>query len=310
MNRYKALVTKEINEAGIKLLEKYFDVTVVPAMSSQEMAEIIEPYHLLALRISTYIGRDIIQKAKNLKAIISATAGLDHIDVALCHEKNIEVMDASGGNSDIVAELTIGIIVNLARQICRANNDIKKGEWNRNKYLGKELAYKTLGIIGFGNIGKRVGEIARCLKMDVLFYDTYVSEENGKKSGGTKVSLEELLRRSDVVTIHTPLNAETENLISKKQFEIMKDGAILLNMGRGGIVNEKDLYNALASGKLMGAGGDVMGTEPCTDSPLYGFENFIITPHFGGLVPETQARLATIVAKKAIKLFGFNLDEH
>ncbi|MGI6097741.1 MAG: hydroxyacid dehydrogenase [Dethiobacteria bacterium] len=308
MSKLKALVIDDIHPDGAEKLKKFFEVTKLPALNTEELAEAIEPYHLLMMRVSAFVGEKVLAKAKNLKVIASSTAGLSHVDLELCRQKNITVVNAPGGNVDSVVELTIGRMIDLARSVPQANYDVKNGTWDRFRYTGMELAGKKLGVVAFGKIGRRVAEIARFMGMEILAFDPYVSEEEGKKAGAKMVSLKELLRESDIITVHAPLTPDTKDLIDREELAMMKDGALLLNMGRGGVVNEDALYEALKSGKLGAAGFDVMVEEPCLESPLYELDNFIITPHIGGQTPEALRRMALIAADKAIEAFGFKED--
>lgn len=301
----KALIIDDIHPIAGEILGKHMEVTKMRALNTKQLAATIGPYHVLMMRISAKVGPTVVDRAPNLKVVASATAGLDHVDVEYCRKKGIAVVNASGGNAESVAELTIGRIIDLFREVHRANKDVKSGEWNRAKYKGRELYGKTLGLIAIGNVGKRVAELARCFGMKVIAYDPYVSEQAAAAMGVRLVAnLEELLSESDVISIHAPLTPETRHMISGPQIARMKDGAYIVNMGRGGIVDEEAAYEALRSGKLGGMGVDVMEQEPCLNSPLYELDNFIVTPHYGGQTPEALERMASIAAHRALQSLG------
>lgn len=303
--RLKALIIDDINPVAAEILGKYMDVTVDKRpLKTEELASVIEPYHLLMMRVSAKIGPSVIDKAPNLKIVASATAGLDHVDLGYCREKGITVINAAGGNAESVAELAFGFMISLFREIPRASKDVKSGVWNRAAYNGRELLGKTLGLVAVGNVGRRVAELSRAFGMSVLAFDPYVSQEAAREMGVKLVSLEEVLRESDVVSIHAPLTPETRHMISAPQIAMMKDGAYLVNAGRGGIVDEAAAYEALKSGKLAGMAADVMEVEPCLQSPLYELDNFIVTPHFGGQTPEALKRMASIAAERALEALG------
>ncbi|NLC51569.1 MAG: hydroxyacid dehydrogenase [Firmicutes bacterium] len=310
LSAIKAIVIDDIHPDGVSLLQEHFQVTKLPALTTEELAEKIEPYHVLMTRISAFIGEKVLSRAANLKVIASATTDLGHIDLDICREKQITVVNAPGGNASSIAELTIGRMIDLARCVPQANHDVKLGFWDRAKYTGRELAGKKLGIVGLGKVAQRVAEIASCLQMEILAYDPYIAESVAKRLNILLLPLNELLKESDIITVHIPLTAETKNLIAEAQFAKMKQGAILLNMGRGGVVNEAALYHALKSGKLAGAGADVMSEEPCLASPLYELENFIVTPHLGGQTPEALRRMALITATKAVEALAiYSVDK-
>lgn len=300
----KALIIDDIHPVASEILGKHMKVKIMEALNTDELAGVIAPYHVLVMRISANIGSAVLDKAVNLKVVASATAGLNHIDLEQCKAKNIAVVNASGGNSESVAELTIGRMIDLLREVPRANKEVKAGIWDRARYGGRELMGKTLGLIAIGNVGARVAEIAKCFGMTVLAYDPYVTEDAAARMGVELTDLERLLAQSDIVSIHAPFTPQTRHMISKAQIEKMKDGAYIVNMGRGGIVDEEAAYHALRSGKLAGMGADVMEQEPCADSPLYALENFIVSPHVGGQTPEALERMASLAAQRALRALG------
>jgi D-3-phosphoglycerate dehydrogenase len=223
--------------------------------------------------------------------------GLDNVDVETAKAKGIEVVNTPGGSSIGVAELAIGLMLTAARHIARADATMKKGLWDKKKLGGIELYGKTLGVIGLGRIGSKVAERAQAFQMKIVAYDPYL-----KDSRYSMVSLDELLSTSDYVTIHIPATPETKNLLSKEQLTKMKEGAVLVNTARGGIVDEEALYEVLASGRLRYAAFDVYGAEPPFPNKLIELENFIATPHIGASTKEGQIRVGVQAAEKIIKI--------
>ncbi|KJS21021.1 MAG: hypothetical protein VR72_12380, partial [Clostridiaceae bacterium BRH_c20a] len=232
--------------------------------------------------------------------------GLNHIDVEYAKQKNIKVYNIPGGNVESVAELTFAHMLNLYRNVWAASKNVRDdNDWNKFLFMGGELSGKTLGIIGLGRIGLRVAEIANAFKMKVMAFDPYVSQNNVPQDIKL-VSLDELITVADIMTIHAPLTKETYHFISYDQIAKMKKGAFLINMSRGGVVDEEALYKALADGKLGGAGSDVMENEPAPEqkiphSKLFDLNNFLITPHLGAWTSDAQNRVAELVAEKIVR---------
>lgn len=289
----KALIIDQVSQ-NIKLyLEKHgAQVDYVFLPSQEELKELIGDYDLLVMRVDPFIDRDILDAAKNLKAITVSAVGTNHIDLEYAKEKGIQVTNAPGKNSNTVAELTLSKMLDLARNTIPANNMVKReGRWNKYTWTGIELQHKTLGIIGYGKIGSRVGKLAKGFDMNLIAYDPLLSKAEIQEKGAQKVSFEELLEQSDFISLHIPLNKDTKDMISFEAFQKMKDGVIVINMARGGIMNEDAAFAALESGKVRGIGVDVMENElsgktmkgeSTVQSPLFDFDNFIISPHIGG----------------------------
>jgi D-3-phosphoglycerate dehydrogenase len=259
----KVLVSDSLSEEGLEILRSAgLNVVYKPGLSPEELKKEIEDADALIIRSGTKVTKEIIDQAKRLKVIGRAGTGLDNVDVAKATEKGIVVMNVPGGNTLSAAEHTFALILSLARRIPQANAAVKSGVWDRKKFMGVELNGKVLGVIGLGRIGSIVAERALCLKMKVLGYDPFVSPEVAKERGIELVSLDELLSKSDFVTIHTPLTKETYHLLNKERISKMKKGAYLINCARGGIIDENALYEALVSGHLAGAALDVFEKEP------------------------------------------------
>jgi D-3-phosphoglycerate dehydrogenase len=238
--------------------------------------------------------------ASNLNVIGRAGIGLDNVDIPVASRQGIVVMNTPYGNTITTAEHTIAMIMALTRNIPQATASLKDGKWEKKKLKGRELFNKTLGLIGAGNIGGIVADRAKGLKMKVIIYDPYIKPETIEELDVESVSLDELLKRSDYVTIHTPKTDETKNLINKETLAKMKKGAMLINCARGGIVNEDDLYEALKSGHLWGAAIDVFFTEPPGKNKLLELNNFICTPHLGASTSEAQDNVARDVAEQIV----------
>ncbi len=295
----KVLVSDSISQQGIDILTKAgLEVDVKTGLSPDELKAIIGEYHGLIIRSATRVTADVIDAATNLRVIGRAGSGLDNVDKAAATKKGIVVMNTPGGNTITTAEHTIALMFSLARQIPQAVASMREGKWDKKRFMGVELYNKTLGIIGIGNIGKQVAKRAIGLGMNVIGYDPYLSEENAREIGVKKVELPELFRNSDFITIHTPLTAETKNLINSKTIGIMKDGVRIINCARGGIVNEADLYEAIKSGKVAGAALDVFEKEPPGDNPLLKLDNVLCTPHLGASTKEAQENVALAIAEQ------------
>lgn len=289
----KALIIDQVSEHIKEFLEsKGADVDVVFLPTYEELSEIIGAYDLLVMRVDPKIDSVLLDKAVNLKAITVSAVGTNHIDLAYAKEKGIQVFNSPGMNSNTVAELTVSKMLDLARNVIPANNTIKeKHIWNKYVWTGVELYGRVLGLVGFGKIGRRVAKLVSGFDMTVLAYDPYLSEEEISANGGCKVTMEELLKNSDVISLHVPLTDETRGIISDAEFEQMKQGVIVLNMSRGHVLDEKAAYTYMKSGKVRGIGVDVMAGEldrpiikgeTTVESPLFEFDNFIVSPHIGG----------------------------
>lgn len=298
----KVLVSDTLSEVGVKIFQETpgIEVDVITGLSPEELKEIIGKYNALVIRSDTKVTKDIIMAASNLKVIGRAGIGLDNVDIPVASRQGIVVMNTPYGNTVTTAEHTIAMIMALSRNIPQATASLKDGKWEKKKLKGRELFNKTLGLIGAGNIGGIVADRAKGLKMKVIIYDPYIKPETIEELGIESVSLDELLKRSDYVTIHTPKTDETTNLINKETLAKMRKGAMLINCARGGIVNEDDLYEALKSGHLWGAAIDVFSTEPPGKNKLLELNNFICTPHLGASTSEAQVNVARDVAEQIV----------
>jgi len=270
-------------------------------LSPEELKAVIKDYDGLVIRSATKITADLLSTAENLKVIARAGTGLDNVDIAAATERKVVVMNTPGQNSNAAAELAVAMIFALARHLPRACASLKACKWEKKALQGREIMGKTLGIVGFGNIGRIVSELARGVKMTVLAHDPYLTDDQIRQGGGEPVSFDELLRRSDFITIHVPKTNETTGLFNTETIARMKDGAYLINCARGGIVDEDALYEALSSGKLAGGALDVFEVEPPGEHKLLELDNFICTPHLGASTLEAQINVAVAAADQIIK---------
>src|SRR5579871_3260355 len=264
----------------------------------EKLAETIGGFDGLAIRSATKVTAKLLEKANGLKVIGRAGIGVDNVDIPAATARGIIVMNTPFGNSITTAEHAITLMLSLARQIPEADASTRAGKWEKNKFLGVEIYGKTLGIIGCGNIGSIVADRALGMKMKVIAYDPYLSLERALDLGVEKVELDELLRRADFITLHTPLTDKTRNIINAETLALTKKTARLINCARGGLVNEADLFAALSSGRIAGAALDVFATEPATDSPLFKLPNVVCTPHLGASTREAQENVALQIAEQ------------
>ena len=289
----KCLIIDVVDKAIGEELGKYMEVVVSEKLppAKEDLKAQIADVDVLIMRVDPMIDKDVLDAAANLKVIGVCSVGLNHIDTKYAEEKGIKVFNAPGLNGNAVAELTISKMLDISRGTMVANHDVKVlKRWDKYKFVGRELRGKTLGILGFGRIGQRVGEIARVFGMKIVAYDPYLPAEIFEKNEATSMSIAELCAVSDFVTIHLPLNDETRYMFNKESISKMKNDAVVLNMARGGIVNEQDMYEALKAGTIGGYATDVMENELAAggltkgagfDSPLFECDNFIASPHIG-----------------------------
>ncbi len=298
----KCLVTEKIREEGLSILREKFDVDLAYGKSIDELKEMVGDYEVLIVRAQTPVDKDFIDAGKKLKVIAMGGIGLNHIDVEYAKSKGIEVFNVPAGSTEAVAELAIGTILTVLRRIPEATAFVKKGNWDKTIYIGNEVKGKTVGILALGKIGFRVGEVMKALGADIITYDPYVKQEIADKLPAKVMELDDVLKQADIISIHMPLTPETKHMISAEKIAMMKEGSYLFNFGRGGIVNEDALYDALKSGHLKGAGFDVLEEEPpAKDHKLYSIDNFVITPHIGAGTEEAQIFIAKDLANQIIK---------
>lgn len=298
----KVLVSDKLSEKGIEILKASgMEVLVKTGMPPEELVREIEDCDGLIIRSGTKVTEKIIHAAKRLKVVGRAGSGLDNVDLPTATKKGIVVMNTPGGNNVTTAEHTITLLLAMARRVPQATASIRSGKWEKNKFSGIELYNKTIGVIGIGQIGSYVAKLAQGLMMRVIGYDPFLSQENAKNLGIELVSLEEIYRRSDIITLHVPMTKDTKYLICAETFAQMKDGVRIINCARGGIVHEKDLYEALVSKKVAAAALDVFEKEPIDpQNPLLTLDNVIFTPHIGASTTEAQENVALAVAEQVV----------
>jgi len=295
----KVLIADKMSVAATEVFKaRGIDVDVITGLEKDELIKIIADYDGLAVRSSTRPDAEIIAAAKSLKVIGRAGIGVDNIDIKAATDKGVVVMNTPFGNAITTAEHAIAMLLSAARQIPAASQRTQNGEWPKSDFKGTELFNKTLGLVGCGNIGSLVAERALGLKMKVIAYDPYLTEERAVKLGVEKVELEALFKRADAITLHTPLVESTKGIVSRERIATTKKGIIIVNCARGGLVDEEALKDALESGHVRAAALDVFEVEPAKENPLFGTKNFIATPHLGASTLEAQENVAVQVAEQ------------
>jgi D-3-phosphoglycerate dehydrogenase / 2-oxoglutarate reductase len=300
-DRAKVLVKEKIGDSGIALLREHFDVELGIDWSDEELAERIGSYEGIVIRSATKMTADLIERATNLRAIGRAGVGVDNVDVEAATKRGIVVANAPESNVVTAAEHTMALLLALARNVPQAYASLMEGKWDRSKYSGVELYEKTLGVVGFGRIGQLVAQRARGFNMRVLAFDPFVSAERYRELGVEKAdSVEDVYAQADFITIHLPKTPETEGFIDAAAFAAMRDGVRLLNVARGGLIDEEALKDALDSGKVAGVALDVFKSEPMTEHPLFGYPNVIATPHLGASTAEATDRAGYQSAEQVV----------
>ncbi len=299
--RMKVLVKEKIGDSGVALLREHFDVEIGVDWTDEELAERIGVYHGIVIRSATKLNAELIERATNLRAIGRAGVGVDNVDVQAATKRGIVVANAPESNVVTAAEHTMALLLALARNIPQAYESLIAGKWDRSKYSGVELYEKTLGILGFGRIGQLVAQRARGFGMRVVAFDPFVSAERYRDLGVEKAdSPEDIYAQADFITIHLPKTPETEGFLNAEAFAKMRDGARVLNVARGGLIDEAALKEALDSGKLGGAALDVFPSEPMTENPLFGYPNVVVTPHLGASTAEATDRAGYQSAEQVV----------
>lgn len=312
----KTLITAPayFDKEAVKLFESFSTVTI-KQHSHEELLKTIANYHILAIRVDTKIDKELLDSAKNLKVIASATTGTNHIDTEYAKKKGIAVISLTGANTTATAEHAFALLLSLARKIPAAHASICQGDWNRTAFIGTELAGKKLGVIGFGRIGREIAKRALAFGMHILAYDPYLKDEDFTKNNAKKMNLEDLLKEADVITLHVFLTEETRGFVNKKMFALMKPTALLLNCSRGEVVVEQDLVEALQKKTIAGACLDVFSTEPLPKQHqfiLYAqqHDNLILTPHIAGSTVESIHEAGLSVAQQTKNYFEKNEIRH
>ncbi len=297
----KVLMSDALSPADVQIFkDRGIDVDFQPALGKDKdkLAAAVGNYDGLAIRSATKVTSKVLEQARNLKVIGRAGIGVDNVDIPAATARGIIVMNTPFGNSITTAEHAMSLMLALARQIPEADASTRAGKWEKNKFMGVEIFGKTLGVIGCGNIGSIVADRAIGLKMKVVAYDPFLSHERADDLGVEKVEIDELFRRADFITLHTPLTDKTRNVINAAAIKAMKKGVRIINCARGGLVDEAALYEALKSGQVAGAAFDVFVTEPATENPLFNLPNVVCTPHLGASTSEAQENVALQIAEQ------------
>jgi D-3-phosphoglycerate dehydrogenase len=302
-------VCDPISDQGIERLRQNPDVCVDVKLkqTEDEICGTVADYHALIVRSETKITERILEKAERLKVVGRAGVGVDNIDVNAATQKGVVVVNTPDGNTISACEHTMALLLAMARNVPQAQQSLKEGRWDRSKYMGVELRGKKIGILGFGKIGAEVAVRCRAFGMEVLVYDPYITEERAQRYHVRLCAKEEIFKEADYITVHMPKTAETKNMIAMRAFDLMKPTARVLNVARGGIINEQDLYEALVQNKIAGAAIDVFETEPQTDSPLFQLPQVVATPHLGASTAEAQVQVAQDVAEEIIRVLNGEL---
>jgi len=298
------LICDEVDPILNKILEENgLKISYEPEITPEQILEKIHDFNIVIVRSRTTITKEMIDKAEKCKIIARVGVGLDNVDQEAAKAKNIRVINAVEGAMNAVAELVLGLMLSLARQTTRGDRAIRNGQWLKKELKGTELKGKYLGIIGMGNIGKRLGRLARALNMNIIGFDVIpIDEDFSKEVGLMKADLDTLLQSSDYVSIHVPLLDSTYHLIDAKKIGIMKKTAKIINTSRGGVIDEDALYESLKNGNLGGAALDVFEKEPAIGTKLTELDNVILTPHIGAQTKEAQSLAANVIAEKIIQI--------
>ncbi len=299
----KVLVLAKLHQDSIALLQQKCEVEVAAGLSEEDIIKKVGEADAVIVRSKPKITRNIIDAGKRLKVIGRAGVGLDNVDREYAESKGIKVVNTPGASTESVAEHVFALLLAKMRDIPRADKTMREGKWIKNELMGKEVYGKTLGIVGFGRIGSRLGEIARGFGMRTLAYDVIDIAERAREVGAEVVSLDVLLKESDFITLHVPLLPSTKNLISEREMAKMKPGALLISTARGGVIDEKVLYSFLTQKKIQAA-LDVFEEEPPAGSPLLTCENIVVTPHIAGSTEEAQKRAGTEIALKVLEVLN------
>jgi D-3-phosphoglycerate dehydrogenase len=290
----KVLVSDPLAKEGIEILKKAgIEVVEKTGLSPEELVKVIPEFDGIVVRSATKVTKEVIEAGKNLKVIGRAGIGLDNVDRETAKAKNIKVLNTPTATSISVAELALGMMLGAARRIPQATASTKAGKWEKKQFKGFEVFGKKLGIIGIGRIGTELAKRARALGMDVVAYDPYVKTHEHAKI----VDLDTLMKESDYISLHIPKTDETAHILNKAAFDKMKDGVVIINCARGGVVDENALYDAIKAGKVRIAGVDVYESEPAKENKLFELDQVIVTPHIGAQTSEGQLRAGTQIAE-------------
>ncbi len=294
---YRVLVADDMAADAVTIMsDAGLKVDVITGQSPEQLRETVAPYHAVAVRSASKITAAIIDAAPNLKIVGRAGVGVDNIDVEAATRKRVQVINTPSGNAIAAGELALAYMFALARKLPQSTASMKAGKWDKKAFSGVEITGKTLGVVGFGNIGRQVGERGVGLKMKVLAYDPFIPQGATPPAGVEYVSLDQLISRADFITLHMPLTTETKGLFGRDNLLKMKKNAYLINCARGGIVDENALYEVMKGGHLAGAALDVFEEEPCGSLPLFQLDNVLASPHTGASTKEAQVKVAVELA--------------
>jgi len=309
----KILITDKMAEEAIQAFKDAGHEITYDEMDADTLLKEIEKYDALMVRSRTKVTTDVIKAGANgnLKVIGRAGIGVDNIDIQKAKEFGIKVVNSPTGATASVAELAMGHILDLSRNISRADKKMKQGEWAKKQLKGTELGGKILGLIGTGNIGKYTANLAQCFGMKVIGYDPFISREDMEKDDIEKIDkIEDLMEKSDYISMHIPHNSKTHHIINESLISKMKKNAYLINCARGGTLDENALYNALEKGEIAGAALDVYESEPPKESPLFKLDNVILTPHLGASTKEGQIKAGTVCSEQIMKVLKGETPDH
>ena len=295
----KILISDKMSDKVEDVLKsKQIDYDIKTGMSPEELKGVIDQYDGILIRSATKLTSDILADCKNLKVIGRAGVGVDNVDLDQATKNRILVMNTPLGNLEATAELSVGLMFSIMRNIHLANDSTHQGKWEKPKFLGTELKGKVLGIVGYGNIGQRVAEICSTIGMKIITNSKSATDNDLSKFDVKKVSTEQLIKESDIISLHTKLNDETKYMINKETISTMKPTSVIINCARGGLINESDLKDALNNEIIAGAAIDVYENEPATDNIMFGTKNLLLTPHLGASSKEAQSNVAIDVANQ------------
>jgi D-3-phosphoglycerate dehydrogenase len=303
----KILISDVMDSIAEKILtSNNFDVEVKTNFTNEELVKKISLYDGLIVRSATKVTKEIIEKAKQLKIIGRAGAGVDNIDLISAKEKNIVVMNTPGGNTNATAEHTLALLLSLSRKISIADTSTHNGEWAKKKLKGSEIKGKKIGIIGFGNVGKRFAEMCAALGLKIFVVSESFANIKSQFPNYTQSDLISVLKNADIISFHCKPNLDGSSIITSKELSLMKKNAFIINTARGNLVSELDLCDAIKTNKIAGAAIDVFETEPATNNNLFGLENVLLTPHIAASTAESQIVVAEMVANQFVDYFVNN----
>lgn len=301
---HKILISDGLSEAGINLLKTVGEVTVSPKITAEELLAALPEFHALVVRSRTKVTAKVIEAGINLKVIGRAGVGVDNIDVAAAVAKNITVVNSPLAATVSVAELTLAMMLAMARSVSAADASMKQGKWDKGAFVGGELSGKTLGVLGFGRIGAEVAKRAKAFEMSAVAYDPYLTDAQIRERGAEPATFEGVLAQADYVSLHLPLTAETHNMLNAERLNQMKKGARLVCLARGGVIDEEALHTALDSGHLAGAALDVFAVEPVPANSIALHPKVVATPHIGAQTQEAQTRAGLAIAEEVLAVLS------